>query len=191
LLAQKTEISDNIIMRTLPNFPEYENPPIIEVVCGILFKPLEKLLVPHFGVLWEKFNPEYSRCEEQPLLMPIIEAFERSPQTIEISNIPPLPRIWFVHENDNGIIQIQRDRFLHNWRKVRPGDEYPRYRNVLQNFQKYLSGFEEFLKAVDLEEIVPLQYELTYIDLIPQGHELQGLKSRSLSLVRPPRLWAP
>jgi hypothetical protein len=33
------------------NLPKYQNPPVVEVVCGILFKPLDKLLAPHLGML--------------------------------------------------------------------------------------------------------------------------------------------
>ncbi len=43
--------------------PDYELPPVLEVVCGVLFKPI-KLLVPHFGLLWEEFQSEYPTFQE-------------------------------------------------------------------------------------------------------------------------------
>lgn len=112
--------------------PEYDNPPITEVVCGVLFKPVVNLLVPHIGLLWEKFKAEYPLCKEVAPLTPMIEQFETAQGLgFEITEIPPLPRIWFLQTNDNGIIQIQRDRLLYNWRKIRMDDEYPRYHKVL------------------------------------------------------------
>jgi uncharacterized protein (TIGR04255 family) len=150
------------------SLPEYGNPPVDEVVCGVLFEPIKAFLVPHFGLLWEKFRPEYPNCQEVPPLMPTIESFEEFPPAeIEIPEIP-LPRVWFLHD-DGRIIQVQRDRFLHNWRKFRSTDEYPRYRKVFHMFQMHLSTFQEFLNELRLGTVTPRQYEMTYVNLIPQG----------------------
>jgi uncharacterized protein (TIGR04255 family) len=152
------------------NLPNYESPPVVEVVCGILFKSIETLLAPYLGLLWEKYKPEYPVCREVPPLTPVIERFDE-PHMIDLrlADIPPLPRTWFIHENNNGIIQVQRDRFLHNWKKVRPEDEYPRYPQVIELFKDRLSKFELFLKENNLGVIEPQQYEMTYINHIPQG----------------------
>jgi len=152
------------------SLPDYERPPVIEVVCGILFKSIDKLLAPHLGLLWEKYKTEYSICREVPPLAPVIERFEEAPQIdLQLADVPPLPRIWFVHEKENGIIQVQRDRFLHNWKKVLPEDEYPRYPQVIELFKDRLSRFESFLSENNLGVMEPRQYEMTYINHIPQG----------------------
>jgi len=157
------------VKTTQLQFPKYENPPIIEMVCGVLFKPIDNLLAPYLGLLWEKFKPDYSSCQEVAPLAPLVESIdEKPPIDFQISDVPPLPRIWFVH-GDGGIIQVQRDRFHHNWRKLKPEDEYPRYRNVIQHFRFNLSKFETFLKDNNLGTIEPLQYEMTYVNHIPQG----------------------
>jgi uncharacterized protein (TIGR04255 family) len=155
---------------TSKELPEYYNPPVNEVVCGILYDRIDKLLNPYLGILWEKFKPEYSECREVAPLVPVIENFGRSSQqNPQYADFPPLPRTWFVHSSGNGIIQIQRDRFLHNWRKIRPEDEYPRYRRVIDTFQTLLSRYTEFLDENSLGVITPLQYELTYINHIMKG----------------------
>ncbi len=87
---------------------------------------------------------------------------------MQISDLPPLPRIWFVNDS-GGIIQVQRDRFHYNWRKLKTEDAYPRYRNVIENFRTNLSKVETFLKENNLGIIEPLQYEMTYVNHIPQG----------------------
>jgi hypothetical protein len=56
--------------------PDYEKPPVIEVVCGILFEPIKGLTAPYIGVLWEKFKSEYPRCKEVAPLVPVIERFD-------------------------------------------------------------------------------------------------------------------
>jgi len=146
--------------------PVYENPPVNEVVCGILFARLDELLTPYLGLLWEKYKPAYSKCQEVAPLMPIIENLgQGEPQEVDML---PLPRIWFVHDNNRNIIQIQRDRFLHNWRKIQSNDKYPRYENIIKDFRDHLSTFTEFLKENNLGTLTPLQYELTYINHILQ-----------------------
>lgn len=151
-------------------YPNYENPPVIEVVCGIHFKPIGNLLAPHLGLLWEKFKGDYPGCQEVAPLAPVIEQFgvERS-TNFEIQELPPLPRIWFIHKNDNGIIQVQRDRFLYNWRKVRATDEYPRYPKVIEMFKGQLLNLKSFLSENKFGDLEPLQYEMTYINHIPEG----------------------
>src|SRR6266436_4453020 len=104
-----------------PPLPEYDNPPVNEVVCGILFKRIDGFLNPYLGLLWEQYKPEYSECLEVVPLIPVIESFDTpSPSEPQLDlEAPLLPRTWFVHANGNGVIQVQRDRFLHNWRKRR------------------------------------------------------------------------
>lgn len=157
--------------------PEYTNPPVIEVVCGVLFKPLEGLLAPHLGVLWERFRADYPVLQEKPPLAAVIERFDDSPPVeFEITDRPPLPRTWFVHREENGIIQVQRDRFLHNWRKVGAGDEYPRYESVIKMFRERLASFNSFLDEVGLGKIEPRQFEMTYVNHIPKGNSRNSLR---------------
>jgi len=147
--------------------PDYKNPPVNEVVCGILFETIKQFLVPHFGLLWEKFRAEYPRCRHVDPLLPVIESSTRTQADTMISEVP-LPRIWFLHD-DGRIIQVQRDRFHHNWRKLKPTDEYPRYRTVFQMFRIHFDTFQKFLEEHRLGRIIPRQYEMTYVNIIPQG----------------------
>ena len=145
----------------------YENPPIDEIVCGIRFDSIKPLQSGHLGILWQKFRSDFPRTEDHNLVGPVSEEDLGTPDKM------PLPRVWFVHRNENELIQVQRNRFLHNWRKIRPNDEYPGYEKVLENFENYLLHFQEFLLEENLGNLVPKEYELTYIDLIPreQGWE--------------------
>ncbi len=51
---------------------------------------------------------------------------------------------------------------MHNWKKVRREDAYPRYHRVIRLFQDHLASFRSFLDENDLGSIEPLQYEMTY-----------------------------
>ena len=146
---------------------QYENPPINEIVCGVLFDSIKRLQTGHFGVLWQKFRPEFARLEEQPPIPPISE------DDLNSGTAFPPQRVWFVHKDDNQVIQMQFNRFLHNWRKRRPDDVYPGYETVIENFEKYLSCFRDFLEDEGLGDFMPKRYELTYIDhiLVNEGWE--------------------
>lgn len=151
-------------------YPDFKNPPVIEVYCGILYKPIEKLLAPHLGLLWDKFKKEYPKCQEVPPLMPVLESKGKNKKPeFNISELPPLPRVWFLQSSGNSIIQIQRELFIYNWRKILEKNEYPRYKIVFSKFLKHLGTFKSFLNEMSLEEIIPQQYEMTYVNYIPQG----------------------
>ncbi len=158
---------------TAGELPEYENPPVTEVVCGVLFKTLENFRLPHFGLLWKLIEKEYPACQEVAPLLPIIEGYgtdEEQQQQLQVAfGDIPLPRIWFLDAKGTGILQLQRDRLLHNWKKNKATDAYPRYPVVIRQFKEQTALFEKFLKQHNLGAIEPLQYEMTYVNHIPKG----------------------
>ena len=147
---------------TAQSTTKFENPPINEIVCDILFDSIKGLRTGHFGILWEKLKPDFPETEDHILLAPV-------PEDLETPHKILLPRVWFVHKNDNEVIQVQQNRFIHNWRKRQPDDKYPGYEKVIANFERYLSRFQQLLAEENLGNIVPRKYELTYMDLIPKG----------------------
>lgn len=171
-------------MKTTQSAIIYENPPIDEIICGVRFDSIKQLQSAHFGILWQKFKPDFPKTEDQNLIGPVSE------EDLGSSDKLPLPRVWLVHKNENELIQIQRNRFLLNWRKRRPEDRYPGYEKVIENFEKYLSCFQEGLMEENLGSLVTREYELTYIDLIPQGQgwekfsDLEKVFPNLLSLTR-------
>lgn len=116
-------------------------PPVTEVVFGIQFKPLTRFTVSHFGQLWECFKADgYDACQDRSPLFPAIERFDAPVKAEE--QVPPdpfLPRVWFLHRDGTGILQVQRDRFLHNWRRARIDDKYPRYHELKKMYTTHYS----------------------------------------------------
>jgi uncharacterized protein (TIGR04255 family) len=150
--------------------PEYAHPPVIEVVCGIQFREINALLAPYLGLLWQKYMPEFATCEEHSVFGAPIESLDGDPKLrLKIEDKPPLPRVWYVHAAGNAVIQVQRNCFLHNWRKAKDTDEYPRFAAVIRQFRKHLGAFEAFLNENNLGSLAPTQCELTYINHIPNG----------------------
>jgi uncharacterized protein (TIGR04255 family) len=155
------------------SFPDYERPPVIEVVCGIQFDPMPTFHATTFGLFWQTIRDEYIQVQEMPPLPRVIEQFppvpKKSQPQLEILDMSPLPRIFFVNKMPSWLIQLQRDRFLHNWRKEKDEDIYPRYPVIFDKFWKAWLKFCEFCKDENLGEPIVNQLEITYINHIPIG----------------------
>ena len=159
-------------MESVHNELEFARPPVDEVVFSVLFKSLDMLLAPHLGTIWQEFKKEgFLEVVEQPPVMPTIENLSRSNQDpeLQLSNVPNFSRIWFIHEQQYHIIQVQRDRFTFNWRKIEPDQKYPGFTAIFERFAKLYSRFQEIVRSMEVGEVVPLQYELTYIDQLLRG----------------------
>lgn len=159
-------------MANLANgLPNFENPPLTEVAISIQFDSLPLLQAPQIGLLWSKFRSRFPQTEQHIPLDPYIEKFDQdSKQTIqlEFSNVPPVPRCWFLNEKGSELIQVQLNRFTRNWRKVNNEDEYPRYEYVRNQFAEDLIEFCQFLEDEDIGEFNPIQCEISYINHIEQ-----------------------
>ena len=152
---------------------DFDSPPVTEVVIGVQFNSLERFLSPHLGVVWNEFKEEFPFVEEHPYLPPTFETFG-TPAAFMIPNLnfqivtrPEMLRVHFINQQKTQLLQIQRDQFLHNWRKVGSGDNYPRFERMLETFQ---SGFRKFTDVISREElgpIVPNQCEVSYFNQIP------------------------
>ncbi|HDS09317.1 MAG TPA: TIGR04255 family protein [Firmicutes bacterium] len=167
-------------------FPDYKNPPVIEVVFGIQFKELNRLATPHVGKFWEILGIEnFPEFREMPELPHIIEKEDsiqspQYPESIRVEQIAPLPRLFFIDSDKDHIVQLQRDRFLVNWRKLSENHEYPRYAILLPKFQKTFEIFNEFIKTNNIGVIEPDQYELTYVNHITRDGAWKKIKDINL-----------
>lgn len=163
------------------NLPDFKNPPVIEVVLSVQFEELEKLGTPQMGLLWQEYRKEFPRTKELPPLSPSFETFGTSESTqggirFAVAKSLPLPRLWFLNDSTTRLIQVQNDRFIQNWRKLKPEDAYPRFEKLRTDFAQ---SFETFRKFIERENLGPLslnQWEVTYVNHIapsetPRRHE--------------------
>ena len=150
--------------------PSYANPPVGEVVFGVQFAPLADLLAPHLGRFWARIVDDYPKIEEQPPIRHVIEDFggQAPPEVVQIQVMskPELPRCWFLDSEGARLIQVQRDRFVFNWRRTNPNQEYPRYPPLKARFLDHWAAFREFLSSEGLPVPPVDQCELTYVNHI-------------------------
>jgi uncharacterized protein (TIGR04255 family) len=145
--------------------PHYKYPPVIEVVCGIQFSGMEEWRTPHFGSFWEQIRAEYPEFEDRAPLdrIQLESGGSVAPQIVPL---PPLRRVFFIQPPGNFLIQLQQSRILHNWRKVAPNDEYPRYETAYPRFVKSWERLKRFAASSGLSEPQAEIFELTYINQI-------------------------
>jgi len=148
--------------------PEYESPPVIEVVCGVMFAPIPAFTLPHLGRFWSRLPSEFTETAEVDPLAPAIEILgdQPAPFMLDVS-VLRVPRVWFINQAGDQVVQVQRDRFLCNWRRVAPEHAYPRFDWVKGRFEERLGAFQEFVQASFATSPAIRQYELTYINHIP------------------------
>ena len=166
-----------------PDLPEFERPPVTEVVLSIQFAHLRKVTNIHGGLLWAEFQADYPNYEEHAPLSPAFEIFGPNPvpgHQLEFLTGAPSTRYWFVDKDGSSLLQFQPDRLVHNWRQQRPADEYPRYEKIRTAFEREVARFQKFLKAGDLGEIKPNQCEVIYINHIglPDGADPRNSPQR-------------
>lgn len=154
--------------------PDYDNPPLGEVVIGVQFEPLKQFSASHLGLYWARIKHEYPKCEDNAPLLHQKEVFEgpkpiRNEQRIVISG-GKIPRNWFISKDERQLIQLQSDQFYRNWRRLNTEDIYPRFSELFAAFRTEWDGFKEFVAKEGLGKIVVDQCDLTYINHINKGN---------------------
>ncbi|MDX2074719.1 MAG: TIGR04255 family protein [Alphaproteobacteria bacterium] len=149
------------------NLPNFKDPPVVEVAIGVQFDTLEHFYIPHVGLLWDRLDrKKFTACEE---LSPIITAPEKD--AFLVFDKPMMPRIWFVSDDKDMIVQFQRDRFNYNWRKHTADSilekSYPRYGCVKKEFYSSIQKLEACLEELHIDPINPQRLEVSYINIIP------------------------
>lgn len=163
------------------DLPDFSNPPVVETVLSVQFDRLSAARTAHFGLYWNEIRERFSKTEERAELPPAIERFPDLSMPgvgiqFEALEAPPTPRFWFTNEGGTELIQLQRDRFIKNWRKAGEGDEYPRYERVKDGFERDFSAYRDFVSRHQLGVVRINQCEVTYVNHIVAG---QGWNSHA------------
>lgn len=147
---------------------DFATPPVVETVLGVQFTPLP-FSIPHFGLYWSHIRSEFPRYRVLPPLGHVREQFGTPPGStsrklgIELVQDPDL-RCWFLDNEGNQIIQIQRDRFIYNWQKISGNEVYPRYEKVRTKFEAEWKRFQDFLIQEEFGKPDVNQCEVTYVN---------------------------
>jgi uncharacterized protein (TIGR04255 family) len=170
--------------------PEFDEPPVSEVALAVEFLPLMHWRSAHAGRYWARVGADYPQIQEMPPLLSQIERFgdelrqaQFAPPHVPMQMLDPTwVRSWLISSNGTNLIQVQRDRFIVNWRRSGTGEKYPRYqREMRPRFEREWRNFQEFVSEIQLGPIAVQQCEVTYVNYIYRGIAWDSL-SEGLSL---------
>jgi uncharacterized protein (TIGR04255 family) len=170
----------------------FDRPPLDEVVMGVQFDREVSDDAFALADYWPKIRESFPKLEKQPPLPKAVEDFTPTPSVggpqIELLTSPPSPRYWFISDDETRLVQVQSDRLLFNWRKREQGQEYPRYRQLRDEFNQQLEIFMSCLREDVRNQLGPVWCEVSYInhfEAVPEsGHGHRPL-SDFLRLVVP------
>lgn len=148
----------------------FERPPVVETVLGVQFDKLPDFRNAHLGAFWKHLGSNWAKPSDAPLLDESFERFgeeqdwQRLQPHLRISQVPA-SRLQIRNAKENRMVQIQNGRLHYNW-LGQGGEEYPHYSGVRPEFDGILAEFQDFVRSEDLGELVPNQWEVTYVNLI-------------------------
>jgi uncharacterized protein (TIGR04255 family) len=155
------------------DLPDFENPPLDEVVLGVQFAPVPGFRTVHVREVWDLYRAEFPKVQDQPPLLPAFETFGGVPpqqsgfQPLFMGTNSGIARVWFVSEKENHLVQFQPDRLLANWRRTPHDQPYPRFETILAAYDLNLDHLASlFLDHFD-HSIQINQAEISYINIIP------------------------
>lgn len=151
------------------DLPNFRKPPLAETVLSLQFEPVVGLTTAHIGLLWNRLRKQLPVIEEHPPLPAMFEKFGlplAPPVEITFEEKPPMPRVWFLNQAGSELIQVQADRFIHNWRKMEGIDPYPRYEPIRDKFRDEVAVLQAFLRDEKLGDLAVNQCEITYVNHI-------------------------
>ena len=158
-------------------------PPIVEVACSFEFEPLRALDALWLGRVWEVFSADYPVGRVHP---PIVTR-------PELHLGPPELRAWYVSEDEEFIVQLQRDRFVFNWRRPDardPNARYPRFRDhedlagVNSRANTAFQDFAKFWGKHHGERPEVLRCALTKVDVLRRNEHWQTLDTLAILVPR-------
>ena len=155
--------------------PSFERPPVVEVALGVQFKEPVPLRIVHYGHLWGAYREAYPELQEHPPLPTVVESFGDEPkptqqEAVAAAMMPrSLVRLWFSSPDQVGLVQVQADRFVFNWRKTPDDATYPRFDWVLDRFTEEWEKYQEILAELGIPSPEPDMFEVTYVNHIAAG----------------------
>lgn len=152
----------------MPTTIRFENPPIIELVCGIQYD-IEQYTFILENDFYSRVKNSFPHMEINPPLSLVFDKLSTTSSKDSERKPPFFKRYFFIDENKSKLIQLQEGRYLFNWRKVEGENViYPTFNNVYKEFYENWKILEDVFKSNQINYAVN-QLELTYIDHIDIG----------------------
>lgn len=164
---RESSVNINKPMPRPSDLPDYESPPVNEVVVGIQFDRAS-LTGAHIGAYWPTIRDRFPKVSEQIALDPRIENFgdpSSLPSPFGFALARPESRFWFTTRDEAELLQLQPDRCLFNWRSVENGPPYPHFEEIQKRFWEELDEWRQFATEQSIQ-LRTNQWEVSYVNKI-------------------------
>ena len=90
---------------------QFDQPPVIEVACGVAFTLPKPLKTAHIGRYWSRIVGEFPRCDDAAPIAMIVEG-QGTPDTtdfnvqVEHVALPPMRRAWLINAEGTHLLQL-------------------------------------------------------------------------------------
>lgn len=162
---------------TSSTLPSYRKPPVVETAISVQFDPVKALKNVHLYGFWSEIRDTYPDTEDQEPLEFRTELFgdriHRGPRLPQIQFRPHASRVQARSSDGRSMVQLQNGRFVFNWRRTE-NSEYPRWSKTYPEFCVRYAKFVEYIRKQNLGEVVPNQWEVTYVNHLMKGRLWQS-----------------
>jgi uncharacterized protein (TIGR04255 family) len=154
------------------SLPNYDRPPVVEMVLGVQFNPLDLLTSAHLGAYWKALGSDWSNTSDATPIESQIELFSETGTWrqvgMQLRLKQPGIRLRIKNRAGDRMLQLQNGRMHFNW-LGESGKLYPHFDTVFAEFWNQYDRFRCFLAGESLGEFSPNQWEITYVNHIPRG----------------------
>ena len=163
--VSRPAILGRMVEKRPADLPDYRQPPVDEVAIGIQFHPIVGFSEQHLSQYWEKVGDKYPGLQQQTRIESPLESLTTPspamPQGPVISFGLPNSwngHAWFVNSDDDHLIQVQNDRYVHNWRRREA--EYPHFESLLDDFWNYFQVLTDVIESASLPSPQAIQVKV-------------------------------
>ncbi len=124
--------SDRSMVHEPQPMPRFDNPPVVETVMGVFFRPLAGFTIAERSIFWSQLRSEFPAVEEKPPVDEVQESFDENTINAagirwQIEEFPPV-RLWAKSDDRRHTLQIQQNALFVNWERNPDGtDRYWHY----------------------------------------------------------------
>lgn len=153
-----------------PDLPDFRNPPVVEVYLSVQFEPIAGFDATQLNACYSEFGKVFPKARYQQPLGHELEVFGPSspmPRALQFQISPDVDvRLALTSADGARMLQIQRDRFVHNWRRQGNKTDYPRYESIREAFEAHTRTFFALIARAGLPDPIIDQCEISYINTI-------------------------
>lgn len=145
---------------------KFAAPPVVEVAVAIEFVPMPSLGVVRLVGLAERWRDEFPNVEEQVAIPPQPDPtlFLDSTGLQIHQGLQPL-RLWLLQADRRGLLQVQHDRLILNWRRGDDGG-YPSYKTLRERYHEKWLDLKSYVLESNIGPIRPSVAEVTFVNQI-------------------------